>query len=252
MSQHYRLLADTKQQYAVEFDEVRQALERRLVAIRPQYHCEACVGGEQGELLTVRHAGCGLRQWQVHALKLIEEDIGLEILTTLGRIDEFRNRVACHMCGMCCRLASSEDDYAGLIARRDAGDAFARDFTSIFLPYASREAARRKYPDVVDAVLKEAAEEASTGEEKVFFYHCPYIGEDNRCTIYGTPKRPEICQSYPETPLAFVYDKCAWRDWKDQTHPEAIRTHALLALCSHFSIELRRCLESPGEPLPAT
>jgi len=90
----------------------------------------------------------------------------------------------------------------------------------------------------VAAALAEASEETN-GEEKVFFYHCPYLGEDNRCTVYGTPKRPAICSSYPDTPLTFIAKNCAWKPWKDETHADTLAAHAMLALCEHFAGKLQ-------------
>lgn len=245
MSPHYRLLSETKQQYAEIFEQARLSLEARLEELRGRFQCEACTSNPPGSVLEPRHAGCGYRTWQAQALRFIEEDVGRELLARLQSVQDARNTVSCHMCGMCCRLASSESSYEELQARAARGDEFARQFASIFLPYASREAAREKYPEVVAAMLAEAAEEAE-GEEKIHFYHCPYIGEDNRCTIYGTDKRPAICESYPETPLSFVYEKCAWRPWKDETHAETLATHAMLALCNHYSEQLRRVLAEEG------
>lgn len=253
MSQHYRSLSDTKQQYRQLFSEGRQKLEAQLSGMREKYHCDGCavdktaIGEDSAKpapfdtWLEKRHPGCGYRPWQAEALNYIENVAGREILLSLQRIEAYKNTFNCHMCGMCCRMASSEHTYEELRARAAAGDEFARQFTSIFLPYSSREAARSKAPEVVDAVLAEAGE--TPGEpEKVYFYHCPYLGEDNRCSIFGTDKRPAICASYPETPLSFVYEKCAWRPWKDETHTDTMAAHAMLALCTNWAERLQQAL----------
>jgi Fe-S-cluster containining protein len=139
-------------------------------------------------------------------------------------------------------MASSDKSYAQLQAEAAQGDEFARQFVSIFLPYPSREAAEAVAPQVVAAVLEEAGEASSQSD--IYFYHCPYLGEDNRCTVYGTSKRPAICGSYPETPLVFVYENCAWQPWKAETHPDTLVAHALLALCTHWSQLLRASLSA--------
>ncbi len=216
-------------------------LHQGLQTLREAFDCPECPPPEADEVVRPRHAGCGYRPWQSRALAWIEQELGAGLLERMQSVQARRNALSCHMCGMCCRLASSEYSYEQLQARAADGDEFARQFTRIFLPYASREIAMTRYPEVVRAMLAEVGEEAD-GEETVFFYHCPYIGEDNRCSIYGTEKRPAICESYPETPLSFVYEKCAWRPWKDETHPETLSSHALLALCNHYSEGIRAAL----------
>src|SRR5262249_51157171 len=117
---------------------------------------------------------------------------------------------------------------------------FSQQFTSIFLPYASRQAAREKEPEGVAAVLAHIGDQdGGSGErERVYFYHCPYIGEDNRCTVYGTDQRPAICANYPETPLGFVSNACAWKPWQEETHPETLLAHAMLNLCEAWNVRL--------------
>ncbi len=232
---------------------LRQAalsLESQLLSLKAHYACAGCPGGKDGvvstfnEALRPTHQGCGFRAWQQEVLRVLEQEIGLEILNKLQQIETYKNTFSCHMCGACCRMASTDADYPTLRSRAEAGDEFARQFTSVFLPYASRQKAREKAPEIVAAALAEAGEEAS-GEESIFFYHCPYVGEDNRCTVYGTDKRPALCQSYPETPLSFVYEKCAWKPWKNETHADTLLAHALLALCTDWCQQLKRALHSP-------
>jgi Fe-S-cluster containining protein len=244
MRQHYLSLSDTKQQYRQIFQRQRNALEAQLVGLRSNFSCESCTLGAETNLepgLDSLHANCGFRAWQQAALAQIETDGAGQIIGRLNAITAYKNTFNCHQCGMCCRMASSESSYDELTAKAQAGDDFARQFTSVFLPYASREAARQMAPDVVSAVLAEASE-AAEGQENIFFYHCPYLGEDNRCTVYGTDKRPNICASYPETPLDFIYKDCAWKPWKEETHPEALALHAMLALCENLSQRLRLAL----------
>jgi Fe-S-cluster containining protein len=176
-------------------------------------------------------------------LGIIEQGIAGELLAQLHHVETYKQAFDCHMCGMCCKMASADAPYDILLQRAAQGDEFARQFTSVFLPYASRETAKRVAPEVVEAVLQEATEE-SNGEEHVYFYHCPYLGEDNRCSVYGTSKRPAICGSYPETPLSFMYENCAWRPWKDDTHLDTLTTHAMLALCSQLADTLKTSIKA--------
>lgn len=250
MRTHYRLLSETKQQYRQIFHQHKTALEAQLGALRQQVHCNCCDGSNLNDInqwLGPLPLNCQYRRWQQAALHWLETDAATPILETLNQIEAYKNTFSCHMCGMCCRMASSDASYKELQARAATGDEFARQFTSIFLPYASRDAARQVAPDVVEAVLAEAGEEAGDSE-RIFFYHCPYLGEDNRCSIYGTAKRPAICSSYPETPLSFVYERCAWKPWKDDTHSATLAAHALLALCSDYAEKLKASLLTSSQP----
>ena len=248
MRHHYRSLSDTKQQYGEIFRRQKEGLETNLASFLAEFACESCalspeslVASNLEPWLKPLHAGCGYIGWQKAVLQLVEGQMAGQVVGRLNAIEAYKNTFSCHMCGMCCRMASSDAPYKTLLERAKTGDDFARQFTSVFLPYTSREAAQSKAPDVVAAVLAEAGGEAP-GEEKIFFYHCPYVGEDNRCTVYGTDKRPAICGSYPETPLAFVYENCAWKPWKEETHPDTLAAHAMLALCEHLSQQLRLAL----------
>lgn len=247
MEDHYRLLADTKQQYREMFRQAAQSLEAQLMGLRPQFNCPDCDGSGWlvfSDCVKPLHIQCGYRAWQAAALRLVETHVGGEILAKLQQIESYKNTFSCHMCGACCRMASTDAPYEEMRRRAEAGDDFARQFISVFLPYESRQKAREKAPDIVEAVLAEAGLEAD-GDERIFFYHCPYVGEDNRCTVFGTEKRPAICGSYPETPLSFVYKKCAWKPWKDQTHTDTLLAHGLLAFCTDLSQKLRVALDEP-------
>ncbi len=232
----------------------QEALQVYLLSLRDQFSCEVCRLGADISLeagLGQLHNGCGFRGWQQASLAWLEGEAMRPVVASLDAITAYKNTFDCHMCGMCCRMASSDSSYEELLAKAEAGDEFARQFTSVFLPYASRAAAREQAPDVVAAVLAEAGEAsdapelADEGEARIFFYHCPYIGEDNRCSIYGTDKRPGICASYPETPLAFVYEQCAWKPWKDETHVSSLVAHAMLTLATQYAERLRLALEIP-------
>jgi Fe-S-cluster containining protein len=247
MRHHYRLFSETKQQYGQILRQYQDALDQHLSELRKPFQCSLCDSLNNLSLsqwMSPLHAGCAYTAWQQTALQFIETEAAQTILDRLKAIETYKNTFSCHMCGMCCRMASHDAPYEVLRQRAEAGDEFARQFTSIFLPYASREAARQKAPEVVEAVLAEAGTE-KPGEETIFFYHCPYLSEDNRCSVYGTDKRPAICASYPETPLSFVYEKCAWHPWKEETHLDTLAAHALLALCSQYSEKLRASLKLP-------
>ncbi|MEZ4575991.1 MAG: YkgJ family cysteine cluster protein [Vampirovibrionales bacterium] len=63
-----------------------------------------------------------------------------------------------------------------------------------FCPLRFIDDVQAEFPDLVADMLSQ------TELKDVHFYHCPYLGQDNRCTIYNDPRRPKICDEYPQTP----------------------------------------------------
>ena len=244
MSLDYEL-SYIKQHYREIFAQARKVIEERLGALQADYTCPGCP--EPPAMLDTLHEGCGYRAWQTRMLDVLEKEVGREILERLDQINTYKKRFSCSMCGACCRLASSEFSYEQLQEKARHGDHFAKQFTSVFLPYASTQAAREKMPAVVDEITAQLKDST----EPVYFYHCPYVSEDNRCTIYGKPKRPALCESYPDTPLTFIHDQCAWKPWKDATHEDALYAHALIEIALFMAGKLREALSSSaGTSLP--
>ena len=249
MSLEYEL-SYIKRRYREIFTGVQQALEIRLNALQDGHQCTQCQQENRGkpELLEPLHADCGYRAWQQQSLFVLEHDVGKSIVEKLEQINVYKKRFTCSQCGVCCRLASSEFSYEQLLEKARNGDNFARHFTSVFLPYASTEAARQKMPDLVNEIMaqfpdSEDGKAAEEEKEKIHFYHCPYVGEDNRCTIYGSAKRPGICESYPDTPLTFIYNQCSWKPWKDATHDDSMAAHATIELATFMAGKLRESLQ---------
>jgi Fe-S-cluster containining protein len=235
-------LSHIKTVYREIFTSARESLFAALNASCQDFTCPDCSVDAQAnalseEILTPRHAGCGYRAWQSAGIRIVETDIARQVLERMNLIEYHKKQAICSQCGVCCRLASSEFSYEELLRKADQGDAFAQQFTGVFLPYASQEDAEKRFPDLVSQVVKYA----ESGKE-VHFYHCPYIGEDNRCSIYT--KRPQICRSYPDTPLTFIYDHCAWKPWKDQSHPDALWAHAMIELCTFTLAKLHEATDS--------
>lgn len=248
MNIQYELNA-IKSGYRDIFMAEEKTIREGLLKLRSQFNCPHCQplsnDASMEMMLSFCDEHCGYLPWVVHAVSFLESVVGKKILDDLSDIEAERDSQTCHQCGVCCRFASSEFSFDALLEKAKNGDMFAEQFTSIFLPYASTEVARQKFPDIVDAILHEVRTqtmEADTNEcdtAPVYFYHCPYVGEDNRCTIYGTPKRPEICSQYPSTPLTFIYEKCAWKPWKDKRHTESMAVHARIEIASFYASKLR-------------
>lgn len=84
-------------------------------------------------------------------------------------------------------------------------------------PYANHEAARHVAPGLVDRTLKAALKQPEVFQnpaEDIVFYHCRYLGADNRCQVYED--RPGFCRDYPDTPFVVFAPGCAYENWGAQ------------------------------------
>jgi len=118
----------------------------------------------------------------------------------------------CKMQGCCCRGASPSVPYHQLLEKAATGDEFARNFFSIFIPHASHDDARKVVSGLVERTLKAATKDENfKSEADVVFYHCRFIGDDNKCQIWED--RPELCRAYPDTPFVVFAPNCAFEPW---------------------------------------
>ena len=125
----------------------------------------------------------------------------------------------CICCGSCCKLACSEFSPEELREKSHNGDEFARQFLSVFVPYSSKEDARRVYPDYIEML-------ENNNVENVFFYHCNKVTKDNKCSDYEN--RPQICKDFPDNPLALLPKNCGYVKWKEEVQEKALRYRALI------------------------
>ncbi len=118
----------------------------------------------------------------------------------------------CKMQGCCCRGASPSTPFFKLLEKAADGDDFARNFFSIFIPHQSHEEARKVVPGLVERTLKAAEKDKGfNNEADVVFYHCRFIGDDNKCQIWED--RPQLCRAYPDTPFVVFAPNCAFEPW---------------------------------------
>lgn len=117
----------------------------------------------------------------------------------------------CNMCGICCRLATTEVPYKKLLELQAQGDEGAMDFLELFEPYASIEEARKVSASVVDNVINGLKADNNYNEDELTFYHCRFIGDDNLCGRYET--RKILCDHFPSTPWAIVPPGCGFEGW---------------------------------------
>ena len=200
-------------------------IQKRLDEIKPQ--------GVSGEVLDVYEVNSVGQNWQKEALALLDGEISQDIYRKLQEILAYGKTFHCVGCGSCCRLACSEFSYEELKEKAKNGDNFAMQFTSVFIPYESINEAAIVYPEYIE-MLKEKV------DEKVYFYHCPKVTDDNRCSDYEN--RPQICRDFPDNPLSILPAKCGFRAWKDEINPLALMLHSMIEIVDFYKQKLKEVL----------
>ena len=163
--------------------------------------------------------------WQTKVLDMLENDISKEVYRKYKEILAYRSQFKCVGCATCCNLACSEFSPAELKQKAENGDNFAAQFLSVFVPYASKEDARKVYPEYIK-MLEE------NKEDNVYFYHCPKLTEDKRCSDYEN--RPQICRDFPDNPLSILPKSCGYKQWKDEIEPVALMLHSMVEIIEYY------------------
>lgn len=163
--------------------------------------------------------------WQTKVIDMLENDISKEVYRKYKEILAYRSQFKCVGCATCCNLACSEFSPAELKQKAENGDNFAAQFLSVFVPYASKEDARKVYPEYIK-MLEE------NKEDNVYFYHCPKLTEDKRCSDYEN--RPQICRDFPDNPLSILPKSCGYKQWKDEIEPLALMLHSMVEIIEYY------------------
>ncbi len=200
-------------------------IQKRLEELRPD--------GVDGELLDTYASESAGRKWQEKALTVLNDEISHDVYRKLHEILAYREMFKCQGCATCCRLACSEFSPEELKLKAANGDNFAKQFTSVFIPYESIEEAETVYPEYIELLRGKV-------EGDVYFYHCPKLTEDNRCSDYEN--RPQICRDFPDNPLAVLPDKCGYRAWKDEINPVALMLHSMVEIIDFYKEKLKEVL----------
>ncbi len=112
----------------------------------------------------------------------------------------------------CCTGASPSVPYHQLFKKAASGEAFARNFLSIFLPHSDHETVKKLMPGLVERTLAAAEKQSAfNGPEDVVFYQCRYLTPAKKCGIWED--RPQLCRDYPDTPFVVMTPGCAFEDW---------------------------------------
>lgn len=173
------------------------------------------------------------KNWQKSVLKMFEEDISKEIYRKWSEILAYRKEFHCVGCGTCCKLACSEFSPEQLKIKAQNNDRFASQFLSVFVPYESKEEARKIYPEYIKML-------EDNKEDEVYFYHCPKLTECNRCSDYEN--RPQICRDFPDNPLALLPKSCGYNKWKEEVEPIALMLHSMLEIIEYYREHLNSLL----------
>ncbi len=197
------------------------------------YYCRhlngnKCLGSDKSficdnfpnSITTILPEKCSFKEWQKVCIKKIKNEIEPDIFLKIKQIQDYGSTFSCNGCATCCNLACSEYSIEELKTKALNGDEFARQFTSIFIPYKTLDDAREIFPDYVD-IVKQTFDK----DENIYFYHCPHLSEDKRCSIYD--KRPDICRDFPDNPLSILPTTCGFYDWKEEVMVAAMTLHAM-------------------------
>ncbi len=197
------------------------------------------------EVAKVKHptTGCPLQHLRVWAISWLAQTWLPPLQRQLDDITQARDTHRCKQTGACCELGSSPYPWETLQAMAQAGDTFAQQFTSVFLPYPSLATVQAKHPHAVAEIT------ARHGEGNVHFYYCAYLQSTKACGLWGSPQRPALCASYPETPQVYVAKHCAWRTWQETHLPLTNELLVSFALVSQLAQRLEASTQQPA-PLP--
>ena len=214
-------LNSMKTKYREIFMKSSDAILARIEEIRPE--------GLKGDILDKFEPNSLGTSWQTAVIDMFENDISKEIYRKWQEVLELRKNFDCKGCATCCNLACSEFSPEELKRRAQNGDKFATQFTSIFIPYDSKEEARKVYPQYIELL-------DDTIDEDVYFYHCPKLTDCKRCSDYNN--RPQICRDFPDNPLCILPKSCGFYEWRQEVEPVAMMLHAMVEIIEYYKEKL--------------
>ncbi len=187
-------------------------------------------------ITTILPAECGFRHWQKFMLNKIITEIEPDIDKKMREILAFREQFKCRRTGTCCRLACSEFSPEELRQKALDNDEFAKQFTSVFVPYTNIDEAREVYPEYVELVLSRLER-----GEKAYFYYCRHLRGNNTCPVYED--RPGICRDFPDNPFSIIPHSCGFYRWKEEVIVAAYTYSAMAQVYGFYSEKIKFALE---------
>ncbi len=217
MGNLYSTVENLRTEYREIFMKCAEEIQKKIEDKRPQ--------GVEGDICQNFPDGSDGKRWQSEVLDMLENDVSKEVYRKFRELLAYRNTFNCVGCATCCNLACSEFSPEELKRRAENGDNFAKQFTSIFIPYESKEDARKIYPEYIQ-MLEE------NKEDEVYFYHCPKLTKDNKCSDYEN--RPQICRDFPDNPLSILPVSCGYKKWKDEVEPVTLMLHSMIEIVQYY------------------
>lgn len=217
MSDLNNTINSLRKEYREIFLKSAEEIKTKVEAIRPK--------GLKGEIFDKYEKDSDGYLWQKNTLDLLQNNISKEIYRKLNEILAYRTKFKCVGCATCCNLACSEFSPEELKQKAQNGDNFAKQFLSVFIPYNSKEEARKVYPEYIELLEKNK-------EYDVYFYHCPKLTEDKRCPDYEN--RPQICRDFPDNPLSILPSACGYKKWKEEVEPIALMLHSMVEIIDFY------------------
>ena len=225
MSDLNNTINSLRREYREIFLKSAEEIKTKVEAIRPK--------GLKGEIFDKYEKDSDGYLWQKNTLDLLQNNISKEIYRKLNEILAYRTKFKCVGCATCCNLACSEFSPEELKQKAQNGDNFAMQFLSVFIPYNSKEEARKVYPEYIELLEKNK-------EYDVYFYHCPKLTEDKRCSDYEN--RPQICRDFPDNPLSILPDTCGYKKWKEEVEPIALMLHSMVEIIDFYCAKINSVL----------
>ena len=224
-----------KNNYEQIFIEAAESIRKDINEFKPENPCASCnkkdCNIEKKDIFSpYPAAGCKYRDWQMQALTYLAGDYRNKLKAAYKSIMDKKSEYECNKCGACCRLAVSEYSYEQLKQRAMRGDKFSSDFVSVFVPYESEEEAKKVNPEYFE-LLNTLVE-----DDKIYYYYCPKLGNDNLCTIYEN--RPDICKDFPHNPLKLLPSECSYNEWKNAVAHQAMLLKAKTDIIAFYKQKL--------------
>ena len=214
-------ITNMRRKYREIFLTTVDAIKQRVEELRPE--------NLKGDIFDTYAKNSDGEKWQIAVLDMFENDISHEIYRKWNEILAFRQNFSCKGCATCCNLACSEFSPEQLKEKAKNGDKFAAQFTSIFIPYNSKEEAEKVYPEYIQLL-------GNNLEEDVYFYHCSRLNDCKRCSDYEN--RPQICRDFPDNPLSILPESCGYYEWRLQVEPVALMLHSMMEIIDYYKQKL--------------
>lgn len=223
MSNLYSTVEKLRTEYREIFTKSAMEIQRKVDELKPH--------NLKGDIFDQFPSCSDGHKWQCAVLDMLENEISKEIYRKFQEVLAYRKEFRCVGCATCCNLACSEFSPEELNRRAENGDNFAKQFTSIFIPYESKEEARKVYPEYIQML-------EDNKEDEVYFYHCPKLTKDNRCSDYEN--RPQICRDFPDNPLSILPKACGYKKWKEEIEPVTLMLHSMIEIISYYKENICR------------